>query len=357
MLRPISSLALATLCVTGCAAHDVVPTTFSSAVLSMGHRSEFLYVLDAGDGSGAVTVYSVRTGALVRTIRAGISAPTNLAVDPSGNLYVANLDAAGGKGWISVYARGTRFPMHRITNGVHVPIALKLDDANNLYVANQGTAATRATVTIYDRRSYILKRTIRRGLQGKAIFSLALDRSGSLYVGTPYSVQVFRRGQSTPSRAISDGIFVPLALAFDSAGRLYAADNQNNPPSDSRITVYGSGSHPIQTIKSGIYGCVGFQFDAAGNLYVANFGGFYGGGTTVPVYGPNQVKPERVITSAVISPSSLAMDSEGDLYVAVAGGSAGAVNVYADGGPKLSRVITDGVHYSNSLSPKIAIGP
>ena len=315
-------------------------------------------MLDAGGGNGSVTVYSLSTGALVRTITAGISAPTSLAIDRSGRLYVGNLNAAGGHSWVSVYAPGAVTPTHRITSGVHFPDALLIDDAGDLFVANQGTAATRATVTVYDQRSYVLKRTIRRGLVGKAIFSLAFDRARSLYVGTPYSVEVFRRGQSAPFRAISDGVFVPLALAFDSGGRLYVADNQNNPPSDSRITIYApDGSHPVETIKSGISGCVALTFDAFENLYVANFGGFYGGGTTVPVYGPNQLKPARVITSGVMSPSSLAMDSEGNLYVAVAGGSAGAVNVYAHGGAQLSRVITEGVHYSNALSPKIAIGP
>ena len=74
----------------------------------------------------------------------------------------------------------------------------------------------------------------------------------------------------TPTGAVSafaSGFSFPFGLAFDAAGNLYVASNNNTV---SKVTPAGV----VSTFASGFNNPIGLAFDAAGNLYVAN-------GTTV----------------------------------------------------------------------------
>jgi DNA-binding beta-propeller fold protein YncE len=91
-----------------------------------------------------------------------------LAVDSTGLLYVAN--SRYGSGWVSVYAPGSAHPTQRIRDGINRPTDLAIDPSNNLYVAN----ANANSVTVYSPGGAKLLYTITKGL--KFAEALAIGR-------------------------------------------------------------------------------------------------------------------------------------------------------------------------------------
>src|SRR5262249_33499736 len=102
----------------------------------------------------------------------GLSAPSALAFDAHGNLYVAN----SSPGTVSVFAPGSTTPTATLT-GLAGPQALAIDAAGNLYVANS----------------------------------------------TGTTVSKFAPGGTTPSANLG-GPAGPRALAFDANGNLFVAN-------------------------------------------------------------------------------------------------------------------------------------
>jgi hypothetical protein len=68
----------------------------------------------------------------MRTIRDGVNAPNDIALDGAGNLYVAN----GNTPSVTVYAPGKTTPFRTTTDGATYPLVPALDPVGNLYVVN-----------------------------------------------------------------------------------------------------------------------------------------------------------------------------------------------------------------------------
>ena len=201
--------------------------------------------------------------------------------------------------------------------------------------------------------------------------------SANLYVvnGIGPSVTVYARGHKTLLQTISQGINNPDALAFDSYGNLYVANDgctfsSCKPIAPPTVTVYPPGSTKVlRTIKRGngqssrrprirrisqsqtlqttgvrlslmsacrtVYGHrlrpnpgqheellanhhekgganpFALAFDGSGNLYVANYDE-----NAVTVYAPGSTKVLRTIEKGVERPDALAFDGSSNLYVA-----------------------------------------
>jgi hypothetical protein len=78
------------------------------------------------------------------TITSGIDVPTGLAIDASGNLWVANYGASNGgsEGSITEYAAGVMQSSNTITNGVVGPQNMVFDELGDLWVNNNGGSLT-----------------------------------------------------------------------------------------------------------------------------------------------------------------------------------------------------------------------
>jgi hypothetical protein len=87
---------------------------------------------DKRNPNGWVKVYPLGLGYSPLTIVKGIRTPDALAVDGSGNLYVANLNGQS----VTVYAPGGSTPIRTITQGVNFPKSLAIGPEGNLYVAD-----------------------------------------------------------------------------------------------------------------------------------------------------------------------------------------------------------------------------
>jgi sugar lactone lactonase YvrE len=203
-----------------------------------------LYVLNASSGpssssssssssGGSVTIYdSARR--LIGTLSSGLSAPVAMAVDPAGDVMVANAGSSssssgGTSGSVVVFAAGSSSPTGTITDGISNPRALALDGSNNLYVANasggsssSSSSSAGGSVTIYATGSTSPELTITDGIGEPD--SLAIAPNGWLFVsnvaGSSSSsssssggdVQVYLPGNASARYTITRGIDDPVAL-------------------------------------------------------------------------------------------------------------------------------------------------
>jgi hypothetical protein len=155
------------------------------------------------------------SSAPVTTITNGISGPEGLAVDRSGDLWVANFRAFDNVVEYTPPFSNSSAPVLTISTGIHGPQTLAFDSSGNLWVADTGSH----TVLEYN---------------------------------PPFS------GSSSPAVTIS-GVADPEALALDSGGHLFVSDRNGNqvlefaPP-------FSNSSTPIATIANGVSGPWGLTF-------------------------------------------------------------------------------------------------
>ena len=124
---------------------------------------------------GRVTVYAKGTSFPIRTITDGIAKPSALAFDSAGNLYVLNScslnssDECVQTPAVTVYAPGGSSPIRTITNGVEGSGGLALDPSGNLYVANAGyrfnSPPKPGSITVYSPTSNSPTLTVTKDIQ------------------------------------------------------------------------------------------------------------------------------------------------------------------------------------------------
>jgi sugar lactone lactonase YvrE len=259
----------------------------------------------AGNGTAG---YSGDGGAATS---AQISYPYGIALDSSGNLYIADthnhrIRKVSTSGIITTVAgNGTGGyngdNISATSAELNAPSGVALDSAGNLYIADLGNSRIRKVST-----SGIIATVAGKGSPG---FS---GDSGA---------------------ATSAELTMPCAIALDSAGHLFIADRDNYRirKVDAKgiiSTVVGDGTaafngdHIIAT-SAEIASPTGVAVDSSGNLYIADMGNnrirkvdSSGIITTVAGGGTGDLSDGGVATSVELSaPTSVVVDSLGNLYI------------------------------------------
>ena len=313
----------------------------------------------------SITVYAPGAhgnAAPIRTItgnNTGLNGAAGIALDQASNLYVAN----SGSSAITVYAAGasgnatpTRI-IQGSNTGLAEPGCLALDAGGKLYVVS--SLATRITAyaagaTGNATPTAAIGPDTRPSLNYD--WGIARDAAGNVYVTSPggNTVTVYAAGASghaTPTAVIStisatNQTGYPTGLTFDRAGNLYVTNSQYRSAGSCcypSITVFaagaGAGATPMTTItgsNTGMNNPLAIALDAAGNLYVANAGNSccgYGNSITVYAAGASgNATPIATLVGTLTGlngPAGLAMDAQGNLYVANSGSN--SITVYAAG--------------------------
>lgn len=234
-----------------------LPSAPSAYAPVKAHTSHYVYVSSQYDSQGAVFVYSTKGQAQppVATITAGISTPAGLAVDASGNLYVAN----SGNSTVTVYAPGSTTPSATYSNGISTPTGVAVGSNGTLYVANEtGGASYTGSVTEYP--SGTTKPNVTIELPGEYAFALALDKSNALYVSwfslSSYGIEIYKyptegsSGGANLNLDLPSYVYPAYAIAFDRAGNLVVPCENltHNPPK--YLAVFPPGAtQPSKKIK------------------------------------------------------------------------------------------------------------
>ena len=269
----------------------------------------------SGDGGPA-------TGAEVRN-------PAGLALDTSGNLYIADSGnnrirkiatngiittvAGGGSGCAqSTNLEGDGCPA--TSAGLFTPSAVAVDAAGNIYIAD----------TFFQR--------IRKVALSGTITTVAGNGS--------YTLLVSSLGDGGP--ATSATLNFPTGVAVDSSGNIYIGDTFNNRIRKVTVngiinTIAGTGSGSYSgdggpATRAGLSGPNGITVDAGGNLYIADTGdqrvrAVTASGTITTIAGNGDIGGTGdggPATGATLNgPVAVALGNSGDIFVSDAGTSPG----------------------------------
>ncbi|MHB8214351.1 MAG: NHL repeat-containing protein [Vulcanimicrobiaceae bacterium] len=285
---------------TGQATDGCAQTGANCAAVTVTVDMKYLVRLFVANNPGNnVTEYAPPyTSAPTATISNGMSNPTGLAFDSSGNLFVVNSHNNTVKEYAPPY---TGAPTATISNGVNSPWGTALDSSNNLFVANNGGSNVTEYAPPYTGAPTT---TISNGVNSP--WGPAFDSSGDLFVANYGGSNVTEyappfSNASAPTTTISNGVRYATGLAFDSSGDLFVANAGYNTVIEYASPYTGT---PIATISNAVNMPEGLAFDFSGNLFVANYN------NTVTEYAPpftNTNAPVATISNAVNRPQGLAI--------------------------------------------------
>lgn len=326
-----------------------------------------VYIADTGNGSvrkvsnGVISTIAGNgapgySGDGASATSAQLNSCFGLALDPAGNLYIAD----GGNGRIRKVSKGV---ITTVAGGGLLlgdggpatsarlvgPYGIAIDSSGNLYIADANDSRVRkvsnGTITTVagtgTMGNFFGNNGPATGANLAQPFAVAVGPNGDLYIADGANRLILRvsheiitivagggtNGLGDNGPATSAALLYPQGLAFDAGGALYIAD-----PGLERIrkvmnaviaTVAGGG--PLlgddgPPASAGLYNPTGIAWDPAGNTYIADFGNrriarvangllttFAGGGSTLGDHGP--------ATDAGVIPSAVAVDLKGNVYV------------------------------------------
>jgi gliding motility-associated-like protein len=232
---------------------NLAPGWFSNATGVAVDTSGNIYVADWGNS--VIRKIPAGGGAPV-IIGSGFKNPYGVAVDAAGNVYVADW----GNNAVKKIPAGGGAPL-TLGSGFSIPTGVAVDAAGNVFVADYGNSAVKkipagggATVTL-----------------GSGFFSpnsVAVDAAGNVYVAD-FGNSTLRKipaGGGDPL-TIGSGFSHPAGLTIDGPGNLFIADYGNNA-----IKNISADLTSLTTIHTGFNHPVGIAADGSGNLYVADLG-------------------------------------------------------------------------------------
>ncbi|WP_432524478.1 cell wall-binding repeat-containing protein [Kineococcus sp. SYSU DK006] len=296
--------------------------TASSAAAAPG-----TYRASAFAGGGATPVaHGVDASA------AQLAGPRAVAVDKSGNVYVADtgnsvvekIDTAGKVTIVagSIAVDGTPLPGIPADKKLRTPTGVAVDAAGNVYIADPGNdvvvkVAVPATAPADG------------GLEGGALTVVA----GKVGVEAPPL-----NGPATAS-ALDD----PTGVAVDAAGNVYIADTGNNKVEvvkGAELSIVAGAGHvgapaPGPALSSPLSGPTGVAVDGSGNVYIADTGNH----VVEKVDATGKLSVLGTIGSAAGTPTGIAVDRFGTVFVADPAG--GTVQQFTGSTPA-ALPLTDG---------------
>jgi streptogramin lyase len=226
----------------------------------------------AVDGSGNVfvadasnnAVKEILAGGTVNTLGSNFNNPTGLAVDGSGNVFVAD---SGNNAVKEILAAGGYTTVNTVGSNFNNPTGLAVDGSGNVFVADNGNVAVKEILAA---GGYITVNTLGSGFGSP--FGVAVDGSGNVFVtdaGNNAVKEILAVGGYTTVNTLGSGFNSPKGVAVDGSGNVFVADNGNNAVKE--ILAVG-GYTTVNTLGNSFSSPHGVAVDGGGNVFVGDVG-------------------------------------------------------------------------------------
>jgi uncharacterized protein (TIGR03437 family) len=340
-----------------------------------------LYIADTGDN----LIRKVNTAGIISTIAgdslpgykgdgaaatsAEVHGPQDVAVDSSGNVYIAdtgnayirkitvkdgNINFIAGNGTVGYSGDGGA----ATSAGLIEPYSIAVDSSGNVYFAEPESGRIRE-ITVSNGNISTVVGTGVLGFAGDGgpgnkaqvhqASGVAADSSGNLYIADSLNTRIRKLAGGNISTIAGNGVysysgdggaatsaqlFAPQNVAVDASGNLYIADTGNNTVREVSTkgvitTIAGTGTAGSSgdggaATSAQLNGPRGIAVDSAGNIYVADTNNSrvrkisngsittYAGSGTAGYAGDGGAAG----SAALNAPTGLALDKSGNLYIA-----------------------------------------
>ncbi len=256
-------------------------------------------------GSSAVSAQTAHFSGALTTLGSGFSAPENVVMDASGNIFVADESNSQVK---EILAVGGYTTVRTIGSGFSYPSGVAVDASGNVFVADYNHSAVKEVLAA---GGYTTVNTIGSGFSVPN--GVALDASGNVFVadsGNNAVKEILAAGGYTTVITLNNSFNYPTDLKVDGSGNIFVADSGNNAVKE---IVAAGGYTTVNTVGSGFHRPAGVALDGTGNLFVASYNSnplhevLAAGGYTTVVSN---------IPAIFNNPSGLALDGSGNLFIA-----------------------------------------
>jgi sugar lactone lactonase YvrE len=290
-------------------------TRFGAAALYDSNGNAITTAYLQGVGVGPQINFLPGTESVVAS--SGLAKPTFVAVDGSGNVYIADTGANANLIWKETLSGGTYTQSVLPTSLLTDPAGIAVDGSGNIYISDtDGDRVIKETPSAGGYAESLIANTANNGILNPN--SIAVDGNGKVYffAGDLQTEQtnVF---VETPSAAGYIQSTVPFSgvqgfggLAVDGNGNVYIADAGNNRVIEETPSASGYIQSTVPT--SGLNQPVGIAVDGMGNIYVANIGG---GPVFKETLTAGTYTQSTVSTRPLSEPVGLAVDAGGNIYI------------------------------------------
>ncbi len=301
-----------------------------------------LFIADAANQ----VIRKVSPDGVIVTIATGLNDAEGVAADASGNLYITDYSTTSDDCGDTLYS-GRLLKMSpagaisTVLGQLSQPQGVALDTSGNIYVADSiGGLLKVSSAGVTSTIANLAPVNVVAGNSGSLYAS---DENNRLVRISPDGSTSNMLGNGAPGnywgdggKATNAGLSVPYGVALDNNGNLYIADSGNNrvrkvAPDGSIGTVAGNGTSGFSgdggpATAAELAGPSGLAVDVSGNLYIADrlnnrIRKVSSDGTISTVAGRGEVYPPLgdggpATSAALAGPLGVAVDAAGNLYIA-----------------------------------------
>ncbi len=249
-------------------------------------------------------------------VSSGLDVPIGVAVDGSGNVYIADVGNQAIKEWSAATQQATTL----VSLGLTSPTGVALDGSGNVYIADyennaikEWSAATQQITTL-----------VSSGLNSP--FGVAVDGSGNVYIADygNNAIKEWSAATQQVTTLVSSGLNSPRGVAVDGSGNVYFSDYGNNA-----IKEWSAATQQVTTlVSSGLNSPSGVAVDGAGNVYIADTFN-----SAIKEWSAATQQVTTLVSSGLNSPWGVAVDGSGNVYIADTHNNAIKEILYAFAGP------------------------
>jgi hypothetical protein len=193
------------------------------------------------------------------TLGGGFSFPTGVAVDGSGNVFVAD---QGNNAVKEILAAGGYTTVKTLGGGFNWPFGVAVDGSGNVFVADTGSNAVKEILAA---GGYTTVKTLGSGFSAPT--GVAVDGSGNVFVAewdNSAVKEILAAGGYTLVNTLGSGFTEARGVAVDQSGKVLVADSSNNRVVELSIGAVDFGTVAIGQTSATIP--LTFTFDTAGTL-------------------------------------------------------------------------------------------
>jgi sugar lactone lactonase YvrE len=275
-----------------------------AAILKDASGSVLAQGLVFGTGAGPQLNFLPGTESLVGS---GWQSPGNMAVDCSGNLYVADGE--------DIYKETPSGSTYTQTTLLHLNVGiggLAVDGGGNLFVAEDDGFLHKLNFSAHPHTDQVI---------GSGLYNpngITLDTQGNVYIADAYNGRVLKEtlnpdGSYTQSDILDCGFVggqnCPSSVATDPSGNLYVTAYSNSTVL--KLTPNGS-AYSQSPVGSSLVWPSDVVSDSAGNLYIADT---LNSRIEKIASSPSGTVQTTIATSPIDWPWGLAVDARGNVYV------------------------------------------